>query len=268
MVRNQGDTIGLLVCAPKPYVLPHQIQYEVAALSHVPDDGAKNRSCQSIWKPSHGYNDLLYRVSESAIVLSSGVLVKLLLSLERLIFRVPVANQSMYFVCAKPYRILGFSGCSGKLIQEGDQVNVFSVESSISRKVILTKDEDVAGHPSYLVVDYMMHIFPVTRGTVAVPYCPCINDSVYVMGDDEATTWKARVVDYIRRHAITGHFFKRRDSPLWVLEGTRNQELFFDSILGVVRGNWETPFTVLCGGMPNLSLYVVAKLVSCSLQCS
>jgi len=85
----------------------------------------------------------------------------------------------------------------------------------------------------------MRRIFPVTRGTVAVPYCPCINDSVYVVGDNEATTWKAKVVHYIRRHAITGHFFKRRDSPLWVLEGTRNQEMFFDSILGVVRGDWK-----------------------------
>ena len=200
MVRNQGDTIGLLVGAPKPYVLLYQIQHEVAALCHVPEDGGKDsaRSCLNIWKPSHGYNDLLYRVSESAIVPNSPdgeVVVEL-----RKIFRVPVADQSiLYFVCAKPYCNLGFSGCGGKLIQEGDQVNVFSVESSISissRKVILTKDEDVAGHPSYLVVDYMMHIFPVTRGTVAVPYCPCINDSVYLVGDNEATTWKAKVVHY------------------------------------------------------------------------
>ena len=110
MVRNQGDTIGLLVGAPKPYILPHQIQHEVAALCHVPDDGGKDsaRSCRSIWKSSHGYNDLLYRVSESAIVLSSPdgeVVVEL-----RRICRVPVADQSTY-------RILGFSGCGGKLIQ-------------------------------------------------------------------------------------------------------------------------------------------------------
>lgn len=49
---------------------------------------------------------------------------------------------------------------------------------------------------------------------------------VALVGDDEDTTWKARVVDYIRRHATTGHFFKRRDSTLWVLDGTRNQEMF------------------------------------------
>ena len=68
---------------------------------------------------------------------------------------------------------------------------------------------------------------------------------VYVRGDDEDTPWKARVVDYdIRRHAITGRFFKRRDDALWVPEGTRNQEIFFDSILGVVQGDWENPFTV------------------------
>lgn len=107
-------------------ILPHQIQHEVAALCHVPDDGGKDsaRSCRSIWKPSHGYNDLLYRVSESAIVLSSpdGEVVGEVVVELRKIFRVPVVDQSMYLVCAKPYRILGFSGCGGKLIQEGDLV--------------------------------------------------------------------------------------------------------------------------------------------------
>ena len=244
MVRNQGDAIGVLVGAPKPYVLSLQIQHEIAALCSVSDDEVKDNatSCRSIWKPSHGYNGLLYRVSESAIVLSSHdgeVAVEL-----RKIFRVPVADQSMYFVCAKPFRVLGFSGCGGKLVQEGDQINVFPVES-ISRKVILAKDEDVGGHPSYLVVDYMRRIFSVTQGTIVVPYCPCINDMVYVRGDNEDTTWKARVVDYdIRRRAITGRFFERRDDALWVPEGTRNQEISFDSILGVVQGDWENPFTL------------------------
>lgn len=84
-----------------------------------------------------------------------------------------------------------------------------------------------------------------TPGTVVVPYCPCINDMVYVMGDDEDTVWKAHVLDYdMRRHAVTGRFFKRQENALWVPEGTRNQEILFDSILGVVQGDWETPFTV------------------------
>lgn len=34
---------------------------------------------------------------------------------------------------------------------------------------------------------------------------------------------------------------------------------FFDSILGVFRGDWETPFTVLCGGCLTRQFYVVAK---------
>ena len=37
-------------------------------------------------------------------------------------------------------------------------MTVFPVEN-ISQKVILAKDEDVAARPSYLVVDYMRHIF-------------------------------------------------------------------------------------------------------------
>ena len=150
----------------------------------------------------------------------------------------------MYFVHAKSFRNLGFNNNGGRLVQEGNQMTVFPVQN-ISRKVILAKDEDVAAHPSYLVVDYMRRIFPVTPGTVVVPYYPCVNDMVYVQGGDEDTTWRARVLAFnIRRHTVTGRFFKERDGDdLWVPEGTRNQDIMFDSILGIVAGDWVTQFT-------------------------
>lgn len=136
---------------------------------------------------------MLYRVNENAIVVchrGGEVVVQL-----QKIFRVPVAGYSMYFVHAKSFQSLGFNDNVGHLVQEGNQISVFRVEN-ISRKVILAKDDDVAGRPSYLVVDYL------TPGTVVVPYCPCINDMVFVRGDDEDTTRRARVLDFnIRRHS-------------------------------------------------------------------
>ena len=146
---------------------------------------------------------MLYRVNENAIVVShrdGEVVVQL-----QKIFRVPVAGHSMYFVNAKSFRSLGFTDNGGRLVQEGNQISIFRVEN-ISRKVILAKDEDVAGHPSYLVVDYLRRIFPVTPGT--------------------------------------GRFFKERDGDnMWVPEGTRNQEIVFDSILGIAAGDWVIQFT-------------------------
>lgn len=62
-------------------------------------------------------------------------------------FRVPVADESMYFVFARPFRGLGFNGNGERLVQEDYQLTVFPVEN-ISPKVILAKDEDVAGQPS------------------------------------------------------------------------------------------------------------------------
>ena len=145
----------------------------------------------------------------------------------------------MYFVCARPFRGLGFNGNGGRLVQEDYQLTVFPVEN-ISPKVIFAKDEDVAGQPSYLVVNFMCCIFPVTPGTVVVPFYPCVNDMIYVRGDDADTIWRARVLAFnITRHGVTGRFFKKRDDDvLWVPEGTRNQEIMFDSILGIVAGDW------------------------------
>lgn len=141
-------------------ILPHQIQHEVAALCHVPDDGGKDsaRSCRSIWKPSHGYNDLLYRVSESAIVLSSP---------------------------------------------DGEVVGEVVVElRKIFRQFLL------------LIKVCILCVLSLTAFWVSV--------------------------------AVVENSFKR-------------VTLFFDSILGVFRGDWETPFTVLCGGCLTRQFYVVAK---------
>ena len=244
VVRNQGDAVGVLVGAPKPYILPHRLQHEVASLCNVPDDEVQDgaTSYRSIWKPSHGFNGLLYRINENAIAVShhdGEVVVQL-----QKIFRVHVADRSMYFVLAKSFQGLSVDDNGDHLVQEGNQITVFPVEN-ISRKVILAKDEDVAGRPSYLVVDYMRRIFPVTLGTVVVPYYPCVNDMVYVRGDDEDTIWRARVLAFSnRRCSITGRFFKKRDDDnLWVPEGTRNQEIMFGSILGIVTGDWVIQFT-------------------------
>ena len=116
MVRNQGDAIGVLVGAPKPYVLPYHLQHEIANLCSVPDDEVQDSatSFQSIWKPSHGFNGLLYRVNENAIVVShhDGEVV---IQLQK-IFRVPFADHSMYFVHAKSFRNLGFNDNGGRLV--------------------------------------------------------------------------------------------------------------------------------------------------------
>lgn len=130
--------------------------------------------------------DLMVCSTESSKMqlLSAIVVVRLLCSYRRFLGFLHVARYSMYFVHAKSFQSLGFNDNVGHLVQEGSQKSVFRVEN-ISRKVILAKDEDVAGHPSYLVVGYLRRIFPVTPGTVVVPYFPCINDMVFVQGDDE-----------------------------------------------------------------------------------
>ena len=92
VVHNQGDAIGVLVGGPKRYVLSDQQQHEIANMCSVPDDEVQDSatSYRSVWKPTHGYNGLLYRVNENAIVVSrrdGEVVVQL-----QKILRVPVSD--------------------------------------------------------------------------------------------------------------------------------------------------------------------------------
>ena len=110
---------------------------------------------------------------------------------------------------------------------------------NISRKVMLYPIGD-----EILVIDYMRRLFPVAFGTVVVPCYPVQNDMVLVKGEGESDIWKARVVSMdLRRKAITGRFFEK-DGVLWIPEqASRNENIFFSSILGLANGNWVKEFT-------------------------
>ena len=249
---QEQSAIGILVGGPGRFVLSNQMQHEIAAICNVPDndvvDGAT--SYRSIWKPSHGFNGLLYRVKEDAIVVANQggeICVQI-----QNIFRVSVAGKSQYFINCSVFkevidisdggRLIDISD-GGRLVQTSPRIITVPAEN-ISRKVMLANANPMNGHPTFLVVDYMRRIFPVPPGTVVVPYFPCVNDMVLVKGDNEDTVWRARVLSYrIRRQDISGCFFRQRPDGLWEPEGTRNQQILFDSVLGIVNGTWLVQFS-------------------------
>ena len=63
---------------------------------------------------NHGYNGLLYRENETAVVINHDG--ELVVQLQKL-FRVQVANQNKYFVSAEPFHMVGTSNGGGMLVQ-------------------------------------------------------------------------------------------------------------------------------------------------------
>ena len=240
---QEQSAIGILVGGPGRFVLSNQMQHEIAAICNVPDndvvDGAT--SYRSIWKPSHGFNGLLYRVKEDAIVVANqgG---EICVQIQK-IFRVSVAGKSQNFINCSVFKEVIDISDGGRLVQTSPRIITVPAEN-ISRKVMLANANPMNGYPTFLVVDYMRRIFPVPPGTVVVPYFPCVNDMVLVKGDDKDAVWRARVLSYrIRRQDISGCFFRQRPDGLWEPEGTRNQQILFDSVLGIVNGTWLVQFS-------------------------
>ncbi|CAB4029990.1 Hypothetical predicted protein [Paramuricea clavata] len=242
-VVQEKSSIGILVGGPHRFVLSYQIQHEIAVMSDVRNndviDGAT--SYRSIWKPNHGFNGLLYRVREEAIVVASqGGEVSVQI---QKIFTVLVAGQSKHFLYCSVFKEVVGNNDSGRLVQTSENTIVVPAEN-ISRKIMVAKADPTNGQPTFLIVDYMRRIFPVRPGTVVVPYFPCINDMILVRGDNEDTVWRARVLSFrMRRQDVSGCFFRQRPDRLWEPEGTRNQQIMFVSILGIVKGTWVVQFS-------------------------
>ena len=92
---------------------------------------------------------------------------------------------------------------SDKCAHATDDKIIFEA-SVLSRKVMLfatNGNDDVQendlmdGHLCFVLVDYMRSVFPVTQGTVVVPYYPVVHDMVTIKGDDRQI-WKACVLSF------------------------------------------------------------------------
>ncbi|RUA06771.1 MAG: hypothetical protein DSY43_01235 [Gammaproteobacteria bacterium] len=195
---------------------------------------------RSVWKPKHQYNGLLYRTNEHIVAACFG---EVFVALKD-IFIVKVADQPKYYFSSELYKEVGFSDMGAKLVQKSNEM-VIGPLSKISRKIMMANYEDVAGLPTFIVVDFMRRIFPIGVESVVVPYYPVANDMVLVMGNQPDSVWRAHVLSFnILRKVVTGHFFTELNDGLWVPEATRNQEIRFDSVIGVANGTWQRQYSV------------------------
>ena len=138
-----------------------------------------------------------------------------------------VENQSLVFCRAREFEYCANIPGYQRYVK-AKQEEIILETSLISRKVILVDETDEGGEGKYLVVDYMRRIFPVTPGTVVVPYYPEAHDMVNVKGGTAGEIWKAHVIRFsLPRKTVTAQFFK--DNPLNRITGFQKEAQFKSS---------------------------------------
>ena len=241
-VRSLAKKSGMIVGGAKPFTMNDVVRQTISnehsvLVTDVEVDGT---CCRSAWFPTHGYDGLLYRENEHAIVIREvGERTVRLLNF----FSAFVCDTWQLFFKAKEFKDVGYSDTGWKVVEEQDNEIVAPLQN-ISRKVMLSVED--TGRPTYVVIDFMRRIFPVNAGTVVVPYYPVKNDMILVQGDDEDSFWKAHVIKYnLKQKTLTVRFFVHRAGDnIWVPENTRAQDVHLDSVIGIdFEGTWANRYT-------------------------
>lgn len=201
--------------------------------------GEHGNCCRSFWMPEHGYSGLLYRERESVIVIYPGD--GEIVTMVDTVFTVPVLDKRRAFIKAKKFDSDGYSINSDHRKVKQTNNYVFVELENVSRKVML--QESTTDQGSFLVIDFMRRLFPLTLGTVVLPYYPVVNDMVMVRGAAIDDVWRARVAAYnLPQKFVLGRFFVKEDA-IWIPErGSHNQNISFASVLGIADGSWLREF--------------------------
>lgn len=196
---------------------------------------------RSLWKPEHSFEGLRYRVGK-------GDTVAVLESL----FSVRIDNVSVLFCKGKHFKYHGEADTGHKQACPTDNTVIFEA-SLLSRKVMLFArndsdddlEDDLGDGQCFILVDYMRRVFPVTEGTVVVPYYPVVHDMVEVKGND-GQVWKAYVQSFnLTRSSVNARFYVEDGTQpgKWVPERSPVQVIHFNSILGISKGYWQAAYS-------------------------
>lgn len=204
---------------------------------------------RSLWKPEHSFEGLLYRVGEHVIFADpdKGDTVAVLESL----FSVRIDNVSALFCKGKHFEYDGATDIGLKKVCPTDEAVIFEA-SLLSRKVMLfarndndEQENDLREGQCFILVDYMRRVFPVTEGTVVVPYYPVVHDMVEIKGND-GQVWKACVLSFnLTRLTVNARFFVEDGTQpgKWVPERSPVQVIHFNSVLGISKGYWQVAYS-------------------------
>ena len=236
-VNHERLSEGILVGGVKSMDLSYSERQIISNVKGVPvnDVPVIGWCCRSLFKPKHSFEGLLYRVGEHVIFADpeKGDTVATLES----VFSVRVNNVCTLFCKGKQFEYAEQAEIGLKQVCLTDDTIMFEA-SLLSRKVILfarngsddEEEADLSEDKRFVIVDFMRRVFPVTEGTVVVPYYPVVHDMVDVKGHD-GQIWKACVLSFnLTRFTVNAKFF--------VEDATR-----YKSILGISKGYWQVAYS-------------------------
>lgn len=225
---------GISVGGMKPFHLNDNECFEIAEACNI--NVSKNAfTCRSVWKPLHGFEGLLYKEKEFAVVICGEDEGEIVGKIHR-IYTVSTGRSYRTLVTLLAYNHVNFIEGFQLVAESNNYVTVPIVH--LSRKLMLYPSELIGYEPNtFIVLDFMRRIFPVSAETVVVPYYPVVNDMVDIQGDGEV--WKAKVVGFsLSQQSIRGSFFIHTDNDIWAPDASRVQDIHFNSILGISKGIW------------------------------
>lgn len=203
-------------------------------------------TARSLWKPDISFGGLLYRTGAFAMFAhpeEGDTVVEL-----RKFVSFKVDGCALVCAYAEEYKYCEHINGDMRCVRPTQ--NTIMIEAYlISRKVMLTpmlnQEDDEGEELMYTLVDYKRRIFPVTSGTVVIPYYPEEHDMVEVKGDD-GEKWMAHVNKFsIARKTIKARFFQQHPTQQhkWIPEQSPDQVIHFDSILSIATGVWDVKYT-------------------------
>jgi hypothetical protein len=223
----------------------------ISTVKDVPIQDVAQIACtaRSLWKPNHGFGGLLYRIGDK-VMFAHPEVGDCVVELQKFV-SLNVAGIALVCCYAEEFRFYGDINSGMRHVQPAQNVIMFEA-AMISRKIMLvpaincdTCDPDEDQEMTYTIVDYMRRVFPVTSGTVVIPYYPEVHDIVEVKGND-GEEWKAHVIKFsISRNTINARFFVHHptEQNKWIPENSPIQLIHFSSILSLPRGYWEVMYT-------------------------
>ena len=210
----------------------------IASVSVPTEEGSVGGfSVRSIFIPQHSYSGMLYRISECILMKLNGYGEQQAMKISKISsFKI---NQVYYiFISGLLYELTGTHMNSGNPIVTQTTHHLMIKAQDISRKVMLYPTHT---DKEYVVIDYERTGFPLQPEDIVIPQHPEPGDMVSVSGE-EGETWLASVhLSDPTSKTCQVYFYVQveNDSMLYCKERHKLEKVHWDSVLGLVSGQWQ-----------------------------